>query len=87
MPMQKPEEIGSFSKSGYVRLNRLYFRAELRTISFKTRVKRVVYQKKVEKNLQTKTSYTKFGSPIRRSRRLQTFLNKSMKSGVWTLLL
>ena len=79
MPKQKIEELGSFSKSEKVRLNRLYSRGRAAYGSIQNLSKASVLsiarisKKKVEKFLQTKTSYTKFGPPIRSFRRLQAF--------------
>ena len=72
MPKQKIEELRSLSKSGKVRLNRLYSsgRAPYGSIQNLSKASGLS-KKKVEKFLQTKTSYTKFGPPIRGFRRLQ----------------
>ena len=74
MPERKREELGSLSKSEKVSLNRLYSRGRaaygsVRNLSEASGLSK----KKVEHFLQTKTSYTKFGPPIRRFRRLQAF--------------
>ena len=74
MPKQKIEELGSLSKSEKVRLNRLYSRGRAAYGSIQNLSKASgLSKKKVEKFLQTKTSYTKFGPPIRSFRRLQAF--------------
>ena len=74
MPKQKIEELGSLSKSEKVRLNRLYSRGRAAYGSIQNLSKASgLSKKKVEKFLQTKTSLTKFGPPIRSFRRLQAF--------------
>ena len=74
MPKQKIEELGSFSKFEKVRLNRLYSRGRAAYGSIQNLSKASGLSKKeVEKFLQTKTSYTKFGPPISSFRRLQAF--------------
>ena len=74
MPKQKVEELGSLSKSGKVRLNRLYSRGRVVYGSVQNLSKGSSLSKKKVKNfLQTKTSYTKFGPPIKCFRRLQAF--------------
>ena len=75
MPKQKIEELGSLLKSEKVRLNRLYSRGRAAYGSIQNLIKASgLSKKKVEKKiLQTKTSYTKFGQPIRSFRRLQAF--------------
>ena len=74
MPKKKIEGIGSFSKSENVRLNRLYSRGRALYGSIQNLSKASgLSKKKVEKFLQTKTSYTKFGPPIRCFRILQAF--------------
>ena len=74
MPKQKIEELGSLSKSEKVKLNRLYSRGRAAYGSIQNLSKASgLSKKKVEKFLQTKTSYTKFGPPIRPFRRLQAF--------------
>ena len=74
MPKQKIEELGSLSKSEKVRLNKLYSRGRAAYGSIQNLIKvSGLSKKKVEKFLQTKTSYTKFGPPIRSFRRLQAF--------------
>ena len=76
MPKQKIEELGSLSKSKKVRLNRLYSSGRAPYGSIQNLSKAIgLSKKKVEKFLQTKTSYTKFGPPIRCFRRLQAFCN------------
>ena len=88
MPVQKTKELVSLSKSERVRLNRLYSRGRAANGSIlNLRKASGSSKKKVEKFLQTKTSYKKFAPPIRRFRRLQAFSNISRKSGVWTWLL
>ena len=72
--MRKTEELGSLSKSEKVSLNRLYSRGRAAYGSVRNLSKASgLSKKKVEQFLQTKTSYTKFGPPIRRFRRLQAF--------------
>ena len=75
MPKQKIEELGSLSQSEKVRLNRLYSRGRAAYGSIQNLRSKAsgLSKKKVEKFLQTKTSYTKFGPPIRPFRRLQAF--------------
>ena len=74
MPKQKTEELGSLSKFEKVSLNRLYSRGRAAYSSVRNLSKASgLSKKKVEQFLQTKTSYTKFGPPIRRFRRLQAF--------------
>ena len=74
MPKGKTEELGSFSKSEKVSLNRLYSRGRAAYGSVRNLSKASgLSKRKVEQFLQTKTSYKKFGSPIRRFRRLQAF--------------
>ena len=74
MPKRKTEELGSFSKSEKVSLNRLYSRGRAAHGSVRNLSKASgLSKKKVEQFFQTKTSYTKFGPPIRRFRRLQAF--------------
>ena len=74
MPKQKIKELGSLSKSEKVRLNRLYSRGRAAYGSIQNLSKASgLSKKKVEKFLQTKTSYTKFGPPIRSFRKLQAF--------------
>ena len=87
MPKRKTEKLGSLSKSEKVSLNRLYFRGRAAYGYVRSLIKASVLSKKKEEQfLQTKTSYTKFGFPIRRFQRLQ---NISMKFGertwhLWT---
>ena len=70
----KDRELGSLSKSEKVRLNRLYFRGRAAYGSIQNLSKASGLSKqKVEKFLQTKTSYTKFCPQIRTFRRLQAF--------------
>ena len=74
MPKRKTEELGSLSKYEKVSLNRLYSRGRAAYGSVRNLSKASgLSKKKVEQFLQTKTSYTKFGPPIRRFRRLQAF--------------
>ena len=74
MPKQKIEELGSLSKSDEVRLNRFYSRGRALYGSIQNLSKASgLSKKKVEKFLQTKTSFTKFGPPIRCFRRFQAF--------------
>ena len=74
MPKQKIEELGSLSKSEKKRLNRLFSRCTAAYGSIQNLSKASgLTKKKVEKFLQTKKSYTKFGPPIRCFRRLQAF--------------
>ena len=76
MPKQNIEELGSLSKSEKVRLNRLYSRGRAAYSSIQNLSKASgLSKKKVEKFLQTKTSHTKFGPPIRSFRRLEAFSN------------
>ena len=76
MPKKKIEELGSLSKSEKVTLNRLYSRGRAAYSSIQNLSKASgLSKKKVEKFLQTKTSYTKFGPPIRSFRRLEAFSN------------
>ena len=73
-PKRKTEELRSLSKSEKVSLNRLYSRGRAAYGSVRNLSKAsALSKKKVEQFLQTKTSYTKFGPPIRRFRRLQAF--------------
>ena len=72
--MRKTEELGSLSKSEKVSLNRLYSGSRAAYGFFGNLSKASgLSKKKVEQFLQTKTSYTKFGPPIRRFRKLQAF--------------
>ena len=72
--MQKIEELGSLSKSEKVRLNRLYSRGSAAYDSIQNLSKASgLSKKKVEKFLQTNTSYTKFGPSYTNFRRLQAF--------------
>ena len=76
MPKQKIEELGSLSTPFFekVRLNSLYSRDRAAYGSIQNLSKASgLSKKKVEKFLQTKTSFTKFGPPIRSFRRLQAF--------------
>ena len=74
MPKRKTEELGSFSKSEKVSLNRLYSRSRAAYGSVRNLSKASgLSKKKVEQFLQTKTSFTKFGPPIKRFRMLQAF--------------
>ena len=73
MPKRKTEELGSLPKSEKVRLNRLYSRRGAAYGSIQNLRGASGLSKKVEKFLKTKTSYTKFGPPIRRFRRLHAF--------------
>ena len=74
MPKRKTEEFGSLSKSEKVSLNRLYSGGTAAYGSVRNLSKASgLSKKKVEHFFQTKTSYTKFGPPIRRFRRLQLF--------------
>ena len=74
MPKRKIEELGSLSKSEKVRLNRLYSRGRAAHGSIQNLSKASgLSKKKVEKFLQTKTSYTKFVPTVRCFRRLQAF--------------
>ena len=74
MPKRKTEEFGSLSKSEKVSLNRLCSRGRAAYGSVRNLSKASgLSKKKVEQFLQTKTSYTKFGRPIIRFRRLQAF--------------
>ena len=66
MPKQKIEELGSLSKSEKVRLNRLYSRGRAVYGSIQNLSKTSgLTKRKVKTFLQTKTSYTKLGPPIR----------------------
>ena len=71
MPKQKTEELESLSKFEKVTLNRLYSRGRA-AYGFVRNLSKAsgLSKKKLEQFLQTKTSYTKFGPPIRRFRRL-----------------
>ena len=74
MPKRKTEELGSLSKSEKVSLNRLFSRGRAEYGSVRNLSKASgLSKKKVEHFLQTKSSNTKFGPPIRRFRRLQAF--------------
>ena len=74
MPKQKIEEHASLSKSEKVRLNNLYSRGRDAYGSIQNLSKASgLSKKKVESFLKTKTSYTKFGPPIRSFRKLQVF--------------
>ena len=74
MPKRKTEELGYRSKSEKVGLNRLFSRGRAAYSSVRNLSKASVCQKKkVEQFLQTKTSYTKLGPPIRRFRKHQVF--------------
>ena len=74
MPKQKIEELESLSKSEKLGLNRLFSRGRAAYGSIQNlRKGSGLSQKKVEKFLQTKTSYTKFGPPIRCFPRLRAF--------------
>ena len=74
MPKRKTEELGSLSKSEKVSINRLYSRVRAAYGSVQNLSKvSGLSKKKVEQVLPTKTSYTKFGPPIRRFQRLQVF--------------
>ena len=74
MPKRKTEEVGSLPKSGKVNLNILQSRGRAAYGSVQNLSKVCgLSKKKVEQFLQTKTSYTKIGPPIRRFRRLQGF--------------
>ena len=74
MPEQKTEELGFLSKSEKLRLYRLFSRARAVYSSIQNFSKASgLTKKKVEQFLQTKISYTKFGPPVRRFRRLQAF--------------
>ena len=86
MPKQKIEELGSLSKSEKVRLNRLYSRGRAAYGSIQNLSKASgLSKKKVEKFLQTMTSYSVHQSGL--SEDFKRFLNISMKSGVLTWLL
>ena len=77
MLKRKTEELESLSKSEKVILNRLHSRGRAAYGSVRTlRKASGLSKKKIEQFLQTKTSYTKFGPPIRRFRRLQAFSKK-----------
>ena len=76
MPKRKIEELGSLSKSEKVSLNRSYSRGRAAYGSVRNLRRASGFsKKKVEQLIQFKTSNTKFGSPIRRFRRLQAFSN------------
>ena len=88
MPKQKTEELGSLSKSEKVRLNRLYSRGRAAHDSIENLSEASgLSKKKVEKFLQTKTSYTKFGPSIRRFRKFQAFSKIINEIWFWTWLL
>ena len=74
MPTHKIEELVSLSKSEKVRLNRMnsWGRTAYGSIQNFSKA-RGLSKKKIEMFLKTKTSYTKFGPPIRYFRRLQAF--------------
>ena len=75
MPKQKTEELGSLSKYEKVSLNRLYSRGRAACDGSVRNLSKAsgLSKKKGEQFLQTNTSYTKIGPPIRRFRRLQAF--------------
>ena len=74
MPKQNTEELGSLSKSEKVRLNRLCSSGRVAYGSVqKLRKASGSSEKKVDHFLQTKTTYAKFGLPIRHFRGLQAF--------------
>ena len=88
MPKQKIEELGSFSKSEKVILNRLFSRGRGAYGSIQNLSKESgLSKKKVEKFLKTKTSYTKSVHQSGLSKDFKRFPNISMKSGVSTWLL
>ena len=90
MPQREKEEQGCLSKSEKVSLNRMYSKGRAAYGSIQNLSKLSGLSKnKVEKFLQTKTSYTKFGPPMRRFRSLDfmLFLIKSIKPGLCTRLL
>ena len=74
MPKQKTKKIGSLSNFQKVRLNRLYSRGRA-AYGFTQNLSKSsgLSKKKDEKFLQTKTSFTKIGPPIRLFRRFQAF--------------
>ena len=74
MSIRKTEDFGSLSKSEKVSLIKMYFRGRdsygfLRNL----RQASILSKQKVEQFLQTKTSYTNFGPPIRRFQERQAF--------------
>ena len=74
MPKRNTEELGSLSKSENVSLNRFCSGGRAAYGSVRNLSKASgLSKKKLEQFLQTKTSYTKIGPPIRRFRRLQAF--------------
>ena len=84
MPKRKTENFGSVSKSEKVSLNRLYSRGRAAHGYIQNLSKASgISKKKVEKFLQTKTSYTTFGPPITRFRTLQAFSTKI--SEIWCM--
>ena len=84
MPKRNTEEFGSLSKSENVSLIRLYSRGRAAYGSVRNMSKASgLSKKKVEQFLQTKTSYTKFGPPIRRFRRLQAF--SKIVNDIWCM--
>ena len=84
MPKRKTEELGSLSKPEKVSPNRSYSRGSAAFGSVQNLGKASgLSKKKMEKFLQTKTSYTKFGPPIRRFRKLQAF-SKNIKE-IWCM--
>ena len=88
MSKQKIEQLGSHSKSEMERLNRLYSRGRAAYGSIQNLSKASgLSKKKVEKFVQTKTLYKKFGHQSGLSEDLKRFLNISMKSGEKTWLL
>ena len=74
MPKRKTEELVSLLKFEEVSLNRLYSRGRAAYGSVRNLSKASgLSKKKVEQFLESKISYTKFGPPIRRFRRLRAF--------------
>ena len=84
LPKRKTEELVSLSKSEKMSLNRLYSSGRAAYGSVQNLSKASGLSKtKVEQFLQTKSSYTKFGPPKRRFRRLQAF-SKSINE-IWCM--
>ena len=80
---RKTEELGSLSKSEKVSLNRLFSRGRVAYGSVRNLCKaNGLSEKKVRQLLQTKTPYTKFGSPIRRREDFKLFQEEFKLFGV-----
>ena len=86
MPIRKTEEFGFLSKSEKVSLNSLYSRGRAAYGSVRNLSKTSgLSKKKVEQLLQTKSSHTNFGPPIRRFRRLQALTKYFIE--IWCMIL